>query len=371
MSKKSAIIAMILLICMSLILCACDDNAESNPNTCNCEFCQDGVCNCGHSGGNNDWPIGPKPTPAIIRADVNIGKNATYFSGSDDEEFSATAYFVFEPKYTSDYEISWDKNLQKVKINDEEVVLTKGQNSVKRRLVGGQKYNIDASMGEFSLKEYPITLSVTPEDYKNEVSLKKDEEYVVRLPKNKDGMQMTTMSFGDNVLIEKVFECVDGRFESPKPSGVYYFMAAGNELSIGVGKNEYYLVIKSNEDTKANYVEKDVDIQKVYLNKPVEITVKANTIYYVAFVIDYAGQTSTTLRYIMNVYDAATASGRAEYTSVFVYDENGEDVQVSRFVLNSYYEFTAVKGTYYIMLCASDNDKTITIDISERTTFGE
>ncbi len=367
MKKKLAIIAMIVLLCTALVLCACDDtdnNGDGNAASvaCNCPNCHDGVCSC-------DQCKGDTTIPEINRAEVKIGKDATYYSGSDNQEFSAVAYYVFEPKYTSDYTIAWDKNVAELKINGTPITLSEEQKSVKRRLVGGKKYEIDASMGKFSLAEYPITLSVTPEDYQTEVSLTKDEEYIVRIPKNANGMQIATISFGENVLIKQVLECVDGRLDYAEPNGVYYFMQVGNELNIGIGHKEYYFVIGSSENTQAKCIAKDAEVQKVYLNQKTEIAIKANTVYYVAFINDYAGQSSTTARYIMNVYDNETVSGRALQTSMFMYDESGDEVQISRFVRDSYYEFTVVDGTFYIMLYATDKDKTITIEIVERTDF--
>lgn len=367
MKKKLAIIAMIVLLCTALVLCACDDtgndgDGNGRPVACNCPNCHDGVCGC-------DQCKGDTTIPEINRAEVKIGKNATYYSGSDNQEFSAVAYYVFEPKYTSDYTIAWDKNVAELKINGTPIALNEEQKSVKHRLVGGQKYEIDASMGKFSLAEYPITLSVTPEDYQTEVSLTKDEEYIVRMPKNTNRMQIATISFGENVLIKQVLECSDGNLNYPEPSGAYYYMAIGNELNIGIGHKEYYFVIGANENAQAKCVEKDANVQKIYLNQKAEITIKANTIYYVAFVNDYAGQSSSTMRYIMNIYDSETVSGRASQTTMFMYEESGKDVQISRFVLDSYYEFSAIEGTYNIMLYATDKDKTITMEIVERTNF--
>ena len=367
MKKKLAIIAMIVLLCTALVLCACDDtdkdgDGNGTPVACNCPNCHDGVCGC-------DQCKGDTTIPEINRAEVKIGKDATYYSGSDNQEFSAVAYYVFEPKYTSDYTIAWDKNVAELKINGTPIALNEEQKSVKRRLVGGQKYEIDASMGKFSLAEYPITLSVTPEDYQTEVSLTKDEEYIVRMPKNANKMQIATISFGENVLIKQVFECNDGNLNYPEPSGVYYYMTVSNELNIGIGHKEYYFVIGSSEHTQAKCIAKDAEVQKVYLNQKTEIAIKANTVYYIAFINDYAGQSSTTARYIMNIYDNETASGRALQTSMFMYDESGDEVQISRFVRDSYYEFTVVDGTFYIMLYATDKDKTITIEIVERTDF--
>lgn len=369
MKKKLAIIAMVVLLCTALVLCACDDtdnNGDGNgnlpPAACNCPKCHDGVCSCEQC--KSDTTISE-----INRAKVRIGKDATYYSGSDNQEFSATAYFVFEPKYTSDYTIAWDKNVAEIKINGTPITLDEERKSVKHRLVGGQKYEIDASMGKFSLVEYPITLSVTPEDYQAEVSLTKDEEYIVRIPKNTGTMQIKTISFGENVLIKQVLECNDGNLNYPEPSGVYYYMAINNELNIGIGHKEYYFVIGANENAQAKCVEKDANVQKIYLNQKAEIAIKANTIYYVAFVNDYAGQSSSTMRYIMNIYDSETVSGRASQTTMFMYEESGKDVQISRFVLDSYYEFSAIEGTYNIMLYATDKDKTITMEIVERTNF--
>ena len=71
----------------------------------------------------------------------------------------------------------------------------------------------------------------------------------------------------------------------------------------------------------------------------------------------------------MNIYDSETVSGRASQTTMFMYEESGKDVQISRFVLDSYYEFSAIEGTYNIMLYATDKDKTITMEIVERTNF--
>lgn len=361
MSKKSAIIAMILLICVSLILCACDDNAESNPNTCNCEFCQDGVCDCGHSCGNNDWPIGPKPTPAIIRADVNIGKNATYFSGSDDEEFSATAYFVFEPKYTSDYEIAWDKNLQKVKINDEEVVLTKGQNSVKRRLVGGQKYNIDASMGEFSLKEYPITLSVTPEDYQTEVSLTKDEEYIVRIPKSSSYKDVKRFTFGENVVINTLLKInengalVDTReFE--------FYEHKENTVDILYGDDNYFIVISSEQNISAKVSTSDVEELKWNANTPITLTLTENGGYkFFKFVFD-AG-TYRVVKSFKMVMALNGLVGEFSGKEEVIYSTNWETAQIDKHIPSNEYTIHAREGIYLIGVKSIKEDVKV-IDIT-------
>ena len=61
MKKKLAIIAMIVLLCTALVLCACDDtdkdgDGNGTPVACNCPNCHDGVCGCYQCKDDSDTP---------------------------------------------------------------------------------------------------------------------------------------------------------------------------------------------------------------------------------------------------------------------------------------------------------------------------
>ena len=365
MKKQLAIIAMIVLLCTALILCACDDtdnvgdgDGNNLPAACSCPNCNMGVCSCGQCYRQDNIPS------EIKRAQLLVGGSTTYFSESNSLEYSTTSYFVFKPKYTSDYTLTWDKKVLEFKINGTPTEIDWERKVTTQRFVGGQEYEIDASMGTFTLSDYPLTMTIEAETYNAEISLNKDEDYLVKMPQYAYQMQIKTISFGENVLIKNVFKKNDNYF-----SDVVYNRRVSNKLDLDVGYKEYYFVICASENVVTNYNEADANIQKVYVDQKIELAMKANVVYYFIFANDYArpGDSTTGWSY-MNIYDTATDSGRARNMELTVYRDwnNGSIVQISRFARRSYYEFSVLQGEYYFTLVTYDVDKTITFEIGEK-----
>lgn len=357
MKKKLAIIAMIVLLCTALVLCACDDTDNNGGGTsvaCNCPNCHDGVCSC-------DQCKGDTTIPEINRAEVKIGKDATYYSGSDNQEFSAVAYYVFEPKYTSDYTIAWDKNVAELKINGTPITLSEEQKSVKRRLVGGQKYEIDASMGKFSLAEYPITLSVTPEDYQTEVSLTKDEEYIIRIPKSSSYKDVKTFTFGENVVINTVLKVnengalVDTReFE--------FYEHKENTVDILYGDDNYFVVISSEQNVSAKVSTSDVEELKWNANTPITLTLTENGGYkFFKFVFD-AG-TYRVVKSFKMVMALNGVVGEFSGKEEVIYSTNWETAQIDKHIPSNEYTIHAREGIYLIGVKSIKEDVKV-IDIT-------
>ena len=363
MKKKLAIIAMIVLLCTALVLCACDDTNKDGdgnlaPDTCSCPNCEMGVCDCDQCYQQGDIPS------EIKRAELLVGSSTTYFSESDSIEYSTTSYFVFKPKYTSDYTITWDKRVFEFKINGTLTNVDYDRKTTTQRFVGGQEYEIDASMGFFRLSEYPLTMTIEAEKYNAEISLNKDEDYLVKMPQYAYQMQIKTISFGENVLIKNVLKNNNGYFSS-----VPYKNTGSDKLDLDIGYKEYYFVICASENVVTNYNEADANIQKVYVDQKIELAMKANVVYYFIFVNDYArpGDSTTGWSY-MNIYDTATDSGRASCMdlTIYNYQNDGSTAQISRFARRSYYEFAVSQGEYYFTLVTYDVDKTITFEIGEK-----
>lgn len=361
MKKKLAIIAMVVLLCTALVLCACDDtdnNGDGNgnlpPAACNCPKCHDGVCSCEQC--KSDTTI-----PEINRAKVRIGKDATYYSGSDNQEFSAAAYFVFEPKYTSDYTIAWDKNVAEIKINGTPITLGEEQKSVKHRLVGGQKYEIDASMGKFSLVEYPITLSVTPEDYQAEVSLTKDEEYIVRIPKSSDYKDVKRFTFGENVIINTVLKVNKyGALDDVRE--FHFYKHKENAVDILYGDDNYFVVISSEQNISAKVSTSDVEQLKWDADTPITLTLTGNGAYkFFKFVFD-----AETYRVVKRFKMVMTLNGvGGEFTGKeeVIYSTNWQTAQIDKHIPSNEYSIHVREGIYLIGV-KSVNEGVNVIDIT-------
>ena len=360
MKKKLAIIAMIVLLCTALVLCACDDtdkdgDGNGTPVACNCPNCHDGVCSCDQC--KDDTTI-----PEINRAKVKIGKDATYYSGSDNQEFSAVAYYVFEPKYTSDYTIAWDKNVAELKINGTPITLSEEQKSVKRRLVGGQKYEIDASMGKFSLAEYPITLSVTPEDYQTEVSLTKDEEYIVRIPKSSSYKDVKRFTFGENVVINTVLTISEnGELVNTVEFGLYELnKCKENEVDILYGDADYFIVISAEQNISAKVSTSDVEELKWDANTPITLSL-TNGYKFFKFVFD--DETYRVVKHFKMVMVLHNSTGELWGKHTVIYSTNWENVQLDKHLPNNEYSIYAKKGIYLIGVKSEDDPKVIDITI--------
>lgn len=362
MKKKLAIIAMVVLLCTALVLCACDDtdnNGDGNGNlptaACNCPKCHDGVCSCEQCKGDTT-------IPEINRAKVRIGKDATYYSGSDNQEFSATAYFVFEPKYTSDYTIAWDKNVAEIKINGTPITLGEEQKSVKHRLVGGQKYEIDASMGKFSLVEYPITLSVTPEDYQAEVSLTKDEEYIVRIPKSSDYKDVKRFTFGENVIINTVLKVNEnGALVNTFAFEPYELKKSKeNMVDIPYGDADYFIVISSEQNTLAKVSTNDVEELEWDAGTPITLSL-TNGYTFFKFVFD--DETYRVVKHFKMVMTLHNSTGELLGKHTVIYSTSWETAQIDKHIPNNEYSIYAKRGIYLIGVKSEDDPKVIDITI--------
>jgi len=234
MKKKLAIIAMIVLLCTALILCACDDtdnNGDGNvPSAaCNCPNCHDGVCSCEQCKGDNDTPKPEYYENLKFRDTVNYDMDA-----------GETAKFAVKNNYNGKYIVAIDTTDFEVYMDEQKATVTDGGFVVDVWKVGHimKIKNISDQTKNLS---FEFDIAVSEFESTDNYTLRTDDTHIMRfIPEKTD---MYTLSCGTNENIIAIYE---KHYEQLLVPSTVHNLRESDSLDAFLTKEvEYYVVTKN------------------------------------------------------------------------------------------------------------------------------
>ena len=193
MKKKLAIIAMIVLLCTALVLCACDDtdkDGDSNgtPAACNCPNCHDGVCGCDQCIGDSDTPKPEYYENLKFRDAVNYDMDA-----------GETAKFAVKNDYNGKYIVAIDTTAFEVYMDEQKATIT-ADGFVVDVWEKGHTMKITNVSDQTKNLSFEFDIAISEFESTDNYTLRTDDMYIMRFIPEKTDMYTLACSTNENII---------------------------------------------------------------------------------------------------------------------------------------------------------------------------
>ncbi len=232
MKKKLAIIAMIVLLCTALVLCACDDTDKDGggaPVACNCPNCHDGVCGCDQCKSDSDTPKPEYYENLKFRDTVNYDMDA-----------GETAKFAVKNDYNGKYIVAIDTTAFEVYMDEQKATAT-DEGFVVDVWKTGQTMKITNVSDQTKNLSFEFDIAISGFESTDNYTLRTDDTYIMRFIPEKTDMYTLACSANENIIAiyEKHHE------QLIVPSTVHNLRESDSLDAFLTENVEYYVVTKN------------------------------------------------------------------------------------------------------------------------------